>query len=133
MDAFLGGWTLESSEQMDAFLTYYGLSFLKRKVALISSVDLAFEKTSHNAMKRTIDSTFMQTEELYTFDGRFHANDAGFNKKHCFASTGIKTEVKNSSLGWSEVISLENDKLVVRRKWFDNATNHTCEQIFARK
>ena len=133
MDKFIGTWKLETNENFDEFLTYYGYSWLGRQAALASNIDLTIEKPDkEHVIKRIVDSTFMKADELYIFDGNFYINQENLKKKHTFEDNCIISEVKGDSFEWNEKICIENDKMIIKRTWSNNGTEYICSQVFSK-
>ena len=138
MDNFIGKWQLKENINLDEFLIYYQYSWLKRKSALASNVDLILEKVSNNSLKRTIDSTFMKSDELYIFDEQFHDNNMELLKKHTFRDNCIISSIKSTdnsvyNFVWVETASLDNNELNIKRNWIENGIQKECKQIFIRE
>ena len=138
MQHFLGKWQLKENIDLGSFLTYYQYGWLKRKSALMSNIDIIIEQHSENSFKRTIDSTFMKSEELYILDDQFRENDMELLKKHVMNNNMIISSVKsieNSSLNliWVETANINKDgNLIIKRNWIENRVQQECKQIFVK-
>ncbi len=131
MDQFVGTWKLEKNINFEEFLIYFNYSWVKRKLALASNIDLTIKKIDKNHFKRIINSTFLKSSEDYMFDNQFHTNEQGLEKSHNIIENEIHTQVKNNNIQWTELNKIIDSKLVITRKWIDeNGKIQKCSQIF---
>ena len=141
METFIGTWVLETNENLDEFLTYYGYSWVKRKAALASNIDLTIDQIqTNNAIKRTIDSTFMKNSEIYNFNSEESENEENLIKSHLFHhdTNSIISNVKSSdshplNINWVETAQINGNKLIIKRSWLENGIQKYCTQNFVRK
>ena len=131
MEQFIGKWKLFENNNFDEFLQYYGYGWIKRKLALASNIDLTIQKTNEdNKLIRIIESTFLNNQEEYIFDGEFHKTPYGLEKCHLFENNQLLTEVKNELFHWYETNFIKDNKLIITRKWFEEGVEKTCSQSF---
>ena len=131
MENFIGKWQLEQNNNFDDFLKYYGYGWIKRKLALASHINLTIQKTNEdNKFIRIIESTFLNNEEEYIIDGKFHKTPANLEKCHLIENNQLLTEVRNELFHWYETNTINENKLTIHRKWFENGIEKTCSQVF---
>ena len=131
MEKFIGTWKLEKNNNFDDFLKYYGYGWIKRKLALTSNIDLTIKETEEsNKIIRIIDSTFLKAQEEYLLDDQFHKTSFGLEKRHKIVDGKILSEIKNEQFHWYETNKIEDTRLFITRKWFENNNEKTCSQIF---
>lgn len=131
---FVGSWRLVKNENLSSFMEFYGYSWLKRKAAAIAKVTVTFRPSDdvpNKGLIRELNSTFLSGVEEFSFDGKFHENPEGLEKKHKLKDDNIISMVKRPENGaeWSEMLSVKGSNLIVKRDWYDGK-NHSCTQIF---
>ena len=133
MEQFIGKWKLEENKNFDDFLKYYQYGWIKRKLALSSNIDLTIQATKkENELLRIIESTFLNTQETYIFDGKFHKTPSNLEKLHLLKDNKLISRVKSKQFNWYETNFIENNKLIIQRKWFEDNVEKTCLQVFSR-
>ena len=130
MNKFIGNWKLETNIKFDDFLKYYQYSWIKRKLALSSNITLSIEKIDDITYKRIINSTFLNSEEIYVLDSQFHETPSKLLKSHSIKNDKLISKIIDKNIHWSEKSEIIKNKLHIKRTWIENTKEKTSEQIF---
>jgi hypothetical protein len=132
MDRFIGTWNLESNDNLDDFLLFYGYGWVSIEVAKLAHVEIRFERTNQpHTFRRLVESVFHTSDETYIMDGTFHSTPENVVKKHTIDEETLHSECHKDEKMWVERITVETGKLVVRRNWMKNGQTQSCVQTFS--